>query len=477
MATSLSTASVETPVVWQPHPGSQTLFLTCPFDECFFHGPRGPGKTDALIMDFGQEIDAGYGASWRGILFRKTYKQLADVVAKTQKWFPRIWPHAKFNESDYRWTWPDGEALYLRYMDTIKDYWNYHGHEYPWIGWEELTNWAKDECYEAMKSCNRSTQPNMPRRIRSTGNPWGAGHHWVKKYFIDASAMGAPKTEVYANPLTGNSIERTRTHVFGSFLENKVLMQTDPEYVARLISIKDKNLKKAWFGGSWDIVAGGFFLDVWDPVKNVIARPWTPPKNWKCFTSFDWGSASPFSLGFWTKSNGEMAPDGKHYPRGAYIRFDEWYGAKPDEDNVGLKLRNEDIGKGIKARIEAYENAGLKINPGVADPSIWDEQGGTPIVQQIFAGAKRILWSKADNKRVPGWQTVRDAMKGSEDRGPELLVMANCRNWLRTVPMIKRDDKNWDDVDTDVEDHAADETRYAIHTDAKETKVVQIGGY
>ena len=477
MANSPSRAEGDPAVVWEPFPGSQVLFLSCPLDECLFHGPRGPGKTDSLLMDFGREVDAGYGQLWRGILFRKTYKQLEDVVAKTKRWFPRIWPHAKFNESDYKWTWPEGEVLLLRYMDTIKDYWNYHGHEYPWIGWEELTNWAVDDCYEAMKSCNRSTHPTMPRRIRSTGNPWGAGHNWVKRYFIDATPMGAPLVEVYRNPLTGNEITRTRTHIFGSFLENKVLMETDPEYVARLMSIKDPNLKKAWFGGSWDIVAGGFFLDVWDPVKNVIARPWTPPNSWRCFTSFDWGSASPFSVGFWAISNGEQAPDGKYYPRGAYIRFDEWYGAKEKEDNVGLKLRNEDIGKGIKARIDAYETRGLKIREGVADPSIWAEDGGTPIAKQIFKGAERILWKKADNKRVPGWQSVRDAMKGTEDRGPELFVMANCRDWLRTVPPIPRDEKNWDDVDSQVEDHPADETRYAIHTAAREVQLKQMKGY
>ena len=73
-----------------------------------------------------------------GIIFRQTYKQLQDLIAKSKKWFPRIWPEAKWNGSDYSWTWPTGEQLLLRHFNKDDDYWNYHGHEYPFIGWDAL---------------------------------------------------------------------------------------------------------------------------------------------------------------------------------------------------------------------------------------------------------------------------------------------------------------------------------------------------
>jgi len=75
--------------VWAPQKGGQAAFLEARLFEVLLEGPRGGGKTDALLMDFGQHVGQGYGAEWRGILFRQTYKQLLDVVGKAKKWFPR----------------------------------------------------------------------------------------------------------------------------------------------------------------------------------------------------------------------------------------------------------------------------------------------------------------------------------------------------------------------------------------------------
>ena len=86
---------------WIAQPGSQVAFLSCPVFECLLQGTRGGGKTDALLMDFAREVGKGYGAAWRGAIFRLTYPQLADVVSKSKRWFHLIFPGAKFNESTY----------------------------------------------------------------------------------------------------------------------------------------------------------------------------------------------------------------------------------------------------------------------------------------------------------------------------------------------------------------------------------------
>ena len=91
--------AVAASIAWQPHPGSQTLFLACPVTECLYEGTRGPGKTDALLVDFAQHVGQGFGASWRGILFRQSYPQLADVVSKSKRIFRQVFPDARFNLS------------------------------------------------------------------------------------------------------------------------------------------------------------------------------------------------------------------------------------------------------------------------------------------------------------------------------------------------------------------------------------------
>ena len=78
--------------------------------------------------------------------------------------FRLFFPGARFLESAFRLPLglPSGEELLLRVGVKDDDYWDYHGHEYPWIGFEELTNWRDLAFYEMMHSCCRSSMPGMP---------------------------------------------------------------------------------------------------------------------------------------------------------------------------------------------------------------------------------------------------------------------------------------------------------------------------
>ena len=165
---------------WEPLPGSQCIFLDCGVPEVLYEGNRGPGKTDALLMDFAQDVGKGWGVDWTGILFRKTYPDLQDVIAKSRRWFSVAYPDARFNATEATWEWPTGERLRFRQFAKASDYWKYHGHSYSWIAWEELCTYPDDACYKSMFSCLRSSRPGMPRKVRATCNPYGPGHNWVK---------------------------------------------------------------------------------------------------------------------------------------------------------------------------------------------------------------------------------------------------------------------------------------------------------
>jgi hypothetical protein len=45
---------------------------------------------------------------------------------------------------------------------------------------------------------------------------------------------------------------------------------------------------------------------------------------------------------------------------------------------------------------------------------------------------------------------------------PGLFVFNTCEQFIRTVPVLPRDEKDLDDVNTEAEDHVADECRYFI---------------
>ena len=56
---------------------------------------------------------------------------------------------------------------------------------------------------------------------------------------------------------------------------------------------------------------------------------------------------------------------------------------------------------------------------------------------------------------------MRQRLLGDADGRPMLYVFSTCVDFIRTVPALQHDPDRPEDVDTDGEDHAADEGRYA----------------
>lgn len=425
---------------WQPLPGAQFQFLTCPVYEALMHGTRGGGKTDTLLMSFAQHCGKGFGQHWRGVLFRLTYPQLADVVAKSRRWFSQFFPEAKFNKADYYWEWPTGEMLFFRYGASEDDYWNYHGHEYPWLGFEELTNWRDLSFYEAMQSTCRSSYPGMPRMVRGTCNPFGKGHGSVKERF-QLGSDGTPSGTVLR--LEG---EKPRVAIRSTIYENKVLLANDPDYLATLEALKDPNRRKAWLEGDWDIHVGSFLEGVWDAKRHIV-EPFPIPSTWKVWKAMDWGYARPYCV-LWFA----LDPDGVHYI------WRELYGIG-EKPNEGSREDAAKVARKVRNIEERDERLGYEYRLNLADPAIFSKIGADRSIGQIFREGG-VKWQEAWNakgSRVNGAQEVIRLL--AEDK---LKVFSTCKHWLRTIPSIPPSDDNPEDVDTDAEDHAWDTTRYGV---------------
>ena len=463
---------------WAPQPGSQQAFLACPLFEVLYTGSRGPGKTDTLLMDFAQDVGKGWGADWRGILFRQTYPQLQDIIAKSKKWFTQIFPDAKFNESKCKWTWPTGEELLLRHMQKPSDYYNYHGHAYPWIGWEELTTWPDSSCYTMMFSCSRSSRQGMPRKVRATTNPYGAGHNWVKTRF------NLPVRDGHiAGPIIDDGTHTQRMAIHGYLQENRILLLADPHYVGRLRqAARNDSEKAAWLYGSWDITSGGMFDDLWSAKHHVIEDfplELAREAGWRFDRSFDWGSSKPFSVGWWVESNGEPIEwQGKLYGRvpGDTIRVREWYGWN-GRRNEGLKMLAEDIAIGIRERQIQWGIDDI-VRPGPADSSIFDVENGRSVA--VDMRRQGVRWEKADKRpgsRKQGWEQIRRMLSGAVPKegepreNPGVFFFRTCDQAIELIPPTPRAERDPDDVNTEAEDHLADEMRYRIRR--RQTEVTQ----
>ncbi len=500
-------------VVWSPLPGSQTLAMSYGGHVMLYHGTRGPGKTDAQLMRFRRWVGQGFGRHWRGVIFDREYKNLDDLVSKSMRWFPEFKDGARFlsSKSDYRWVWPTGEELMFRTVKKGSDYWSYHGQEFPWIGWNELTKYPTDELFDAMMSCNRSSfrpqdfhsglfdaetgleipLPKIPLEVFATCNPYGAGHNWVKKRFINASPMGKifSKSVNVFNPQTQQrqDVIKTQVHLFGSYRENKYL---SPEYIAELESMTDKNKRKAWLQGDWDVVAGGMFDDVWDAFYHMV-EPFEIPKTWRIDRSFDYGSSKPFSVGWWAESDGcDVIKNGKRMStiKGDLYRITEWYGTN-GKTNQGLRMLANVIATGI---VERQLRLGIhgRVHPGPADNSIWDSQNGNSIAAEMarkvkirnadgtettYPGVQWLESDKSAGSRKDGWEILRKYLANAlpYERNPEtgietprvrekpgMFAFNTCTHFADLFPVLPRDEDDLDDVDTDAEDHIGDEVRY-----------------
>lgn len=440
-------------------------------------------NTDTLLMDFAQEVGKGYGREWRGVLFRRTYPELDDVVNKSQKWFQEIWPAdgpnpATFNVQKMTWTWKSGEVLMFRHMSKESDYLSYHGHAYPWIGWEELTTWPDSGCYTRMFSCCRSSHPAVAKRarMRSTTNPYGPGHNWVKKRF----RLPIPNDKVIGPVIRDSKnragdIEPPRVAIRSSLYENKILLLADPNYIQRLkASARNAAELAAWIDGDWDITCGGMFDDIWNTNVHVIEDiPYQlfAKSGWRLNRAYDHGQAKPFSLGWWAESNGEgIEFNGKIYGpvRGDIILMDEWYGYT-GEDNEGLNMPSSAIAEGILEREYQMKLKG-RIKRGPADDQIFARHDGATSPASEMR-KKGVYWDpagKGAGSRAQGWERIREyltgAIPGAEGyrEAPGMFVCERNTQWRRTVPCLPRSDTNLDDVNTKVEDHAGDMTRYRV---------------
>lgn len=440
-------------VLWQPQPGPQTALLECPVFEVFYGGARGGGKTESSIGDWLQHSSL-YGEAAIGIFFRRKLVQLAEVVARTKQIFPKL--GAKYNEQQKTWTMANGARLKFAYLERDSDAEEYQGHNYTRVYVEEVTNFPSPAPINKLRATLRSGS-GVPVGMRLTGNPGGAGHNWVKRRYIDPAPKGfkviTEETEVEIDGVK-RMVSLDRVFIPSKIGDNQLLMRNDPTYILRLRQSGSEALVRAWLEGDWNIVDGAFF-DEFDETLHILqVQKFLPLINPKMllFRAFDWGSAKPFSVGWYAILDQDYRLGERLLPAKALVKYREWYGASGP--NKGLKMTADLVAKGIVER-----EKGERIRYGVADPAIFIRDGG-PSIGETMA-VHRCSWRRADNKRKAGWEQLRQRLVG--DSGlPMLYFCDSCEDTIRTLPTLQHDDTDPEDLDTEAEDHAADETRYAV---------------
>lgn len=428
-----------------PNP-KQDLALRATQKHVCFGGARGGGKS-WMIRAKAIILCSKYPGI-KCLIVRRTYKEV--VANHIEPLMALLVGFCRYNKSENRIIFPNGSQIICGYCDNDSDALNYRGLEYDVIFIDEATLLQEAWIRQIAGSCRGVN--GYPKRVYYTTNPGGPSHGYIKRLFIDR------KFEIDEHPEEYIFIQSLIT-------DNKMLMEMDPDYVHTLESLP-RVLKEAWLNGRWDVFEGAYFeefritpdpqlcaehhLTVEEAEKQHlfthVIKPFPIPQSWNVFHSYDWGYGKPFSCGWYA-----VDYDGCMY------KILELYGCT-GTPNEGLKWSNDEQFKEIH-RIETQHPLlrGRKIF-GPADPSIWDGSHGISAAET--AEKNGVYFSPGVNDRVPGWMQIRERLKFDQNGRAMFYIFDTCKDTIRTFPLMMFDKHKIEDLDSSLEDHALDETRY-----------------
>ena len=164
----------EKKVIWSPQP-KQIEFMQRPEYEAFYGGAAGGGKSDSLLMEALRQVNIPH---YKGLIIRKTYPELSELIDKSLRFYGAAFPKAKYNGSEHVWKFPSGAKIYFGSLHHAKDKIKYQGKEFDFIGFDELTHFTEQQFWYMM-SRNRSSS-GIAGYIRATCNP--DADSWVASF-------------------------------------------------------------------------------------------------------------------------------------------------------------------------------------------------------------------------------------------------------------------------------------------------------
>lgn len=399
----------------------QHRFMTVEEDEVLFGGAAGGGKS------YGQLVDAlRYALTYRGsrqLLLRRTLPELEGTLIRTaESLFPKSLYH--YVSSRHCGVFAGGSVLDFGYCDSERDVYRYQSAEYDVIRFDELTHFT-ETMYLYLLSRLRGALP-FPRQMKSTTNPGGVGHSWVKARFIDP----APADTRIETPFGSRRFLPARVQ------DNRFLMEGDPRYLMRLQQLPDRE-RRALLEGDWDLAEGRFFTR-WSRSLHVV-DPFPVPDHWRRYCALDYG-------------------------------LDMCAGVFAAVDEQGFCYI---VGEVYEPNLIVSEAAKRIRSAGCAEsyyapPDLWSRQKDTGRAIADLFGEHGVPLTRVSAAREAGWALVNEALSLRTDRDgnerPVLRVFSTCRNLIRCLPALQWDKARPGDCCTTPHEltHAPDALRYLL---------------
>lgn len=343
---------------------------------------------------------------------------------------------------------------------------NYIGHQYTWIGWDELPTWATSTPYLKLMACLRSAAPCPVKRVRSTGNPGGIGHVWCKDRFVGPGNKHAWQVRLDPDSQT------TRLFIPSRVSDNVVMLKNDPGYIARLRALAgvSEALVKAWLEGDWDVVAGAYF-DCFGAhcliTPEDLARRVQP--HWPWWIGGDWGFKHATTIYWFTTDDS-----------GRTLCADELVTSGKSAEELAEMIAGQNLNLAAKLGLAGIRPHGLKLDDFWFSPDAFAQKTDAEAVGHQLGKALEAYGlpyaAAASNDRIGGAQLMYNLFKhkrgkepepGEEDTrqvDPQLLISTDCEEAINIIPAIIHDpDKQEQTLKMDGDD-PYDGVRYGVYS-------------
>jgi hypothetical protein len=235
------------------------------------------------------------------------------------------------------------------------------------------------------------------------------------------------------------------------------------DYGDKLENLHSEALRQAYRHGSWDFLEGQFFAEfrherhgtpwhVLQELPRVHGHDIRQMATLHWFRALDWGWTDPTVCGWYCC-----------LPNGRVIKV---------YDRSWKQTSAQQIAREIVAFTKAHIRG--KVRYTVADPKMFTSEGamGEDIAESFSRGGVPLL--RADHDRVVGWHRLHAWMTTLADDGAPLLQFwgPGCPRTVASLPTLVRHKTNPEDIHhVGVDDHAADETRYAMMSRPSPTRL------
>lgn len=398
-----------------------------------YGGARGGGKTHALRV--GAYIGALKYPGIKILIIRRTYNELRENhIEPMVKMVPQ--QLATYNGSIYLMRFENGSTIKFGHYNGDSSELEYQGQEYDWIFMDEATQFTEHQ-FRILGGCLRGVN-DIPKHFYLTCNPGGIGHKWVKRLFIDRQF----KTNC-ANP-EENENPNDYKFIFALVEDNKLLVQSSPQYIQMLANLPEK-MRAAHRYGDWNAMSGAYFEE-FNEAKHVI-DPIPISKEWRRYRAFDYGVRDMFAC-LWIA----VDFDGRCYVYREYLMGEDL----DVEGSHGLIVPD--------AAQAMHDNTMIseRIDITFAPPDMWLTQsiGGKCAAEEFMVNGVAVV--KANNNRVQGHMLIKQMLADMPDGKPQLLFFKNCKHLIEDIAAIQVDDKNPNDCAKQPHDitHSVDALRY-----------------